>query len=66
MNKKTYSFYDVGGTIPGIPGEYPAGIDVDVDLDDMKVLDVRLRNGESFEKKKQDEQEPAPKKKGGE
>jgi len=50
MNKTTYTFHTSSGVIPGIPnpenpnGEFHAGQDVDVDLDTMQVLDIRLRN----------------------
>lgn len=43
MKKKTYSF-NRNSSIPGIPGEFHGGLDVDIDEDEMKVLDVRLRD----------------------
>lgn len=42
MNKKTYTFIGTTGTIPNVPGEFPAGISVDIDTDTNTVLETRL------------------------
>jgi hypothetical protein len=48
MNKQTFSFPAMGGIIPNVSnpaspnGEFHAGQEVDVDLDTMTVLEVRL------------------------
>jgi hypothetical protein len=44
MNKKTYTFIGTTGTIPNVPGEFPAGVSVDIDLDTNTVLETRLLN----------------------
>ena len=47
----TYVFRDQGGVIPGIPnpasgdGVYPAGLEVDVDLEQRNVVEMRLIPG---------------------
>lgn len=43
MNKTTYQFSQTG-TIPGIPGEWHAGLLVDVDTDTNTVVGTRLMN----------------------
>jgi len=42
LKKQTWTFNETG-TIPGIPGEWHAGQEVDIDEDTMTVVDVRLR-----------------------
>ncbi len=42
MNKKTYVFIGTTGTIPNVPGQFPAGVSVDIDLDTNTVLETRL------------------------
>ncbi len=44
MNKKTYVFIGTTGTIPNVPGDFPAGVSVDIDLDTNTVLETRLLN----------------------
>lgn len=47
----TYVFRDQGGIIPGIPnptsgdGQFPAGLEIDVDLDTRTVVEMRLVPG---------------------
>ena len=52
MNKQTWIFHETA-TIPGIPGEWHAGLDVDIDTDAMAVLDVRLRDAPQREEVQQ-------------
>ena len=48
MNNRTYQFYETG-VIPGIPGEWHAGLLVDVDEDTMTVLGTRLMHAPTAE-----------------
>lgn len=43
MNIQTWQFSQTG-TIPGIPGEWHAGLLVDIDLDTNEVIGTRLMN----------------------
>lgn len=42
MSLETYSFYDITGVIPGIPGEFHAGQRVTIDTDTMTVVSQEL------------------------
>jgi len=48
MQKKTYVFHEAG-VIPGIPGSFPAGVEVDIDLDTMTVVGQRFRQANALE-----------------
>lgn len=41
MNKQTYKIIDSTLAIPGIPGEWHAGQEIDVDVDTNTVLAIR-------------------------
>jgi hypothetical protein len=41
MNKQTWVFYETTGVIPGIPGTWHAGQEVDIDTDTGAILAVR-------------------------
>lgn len=58
-NIKTYIFNETG-VIPGVPGEFHAGLLVDVDLNTMTVVGQRLANAPAIEVQEQPSEDPAP------
>lgn len=64
MNKQTFSFPAQGGIIPNVPnpnspnGEFHAGQTVEVDMDTMTVVSVRLSNAPVVEASLQERDQP--------